>query len=86
MEAVACSCHYWECGGRERNLVKLIQETEAGKVLCVGFEKGWGRQARFDVEDVVVLMILVNGQNLVVNGGFMINEELVWSDCGEERG
>jgi hypothetical protein len=38
------------------------------------------------VEDVVVLMILVNGQNLVVNGGFMINEELVWSDCGEERG
>jgi hypothetical protein len=39
MEAVACSCHYWECGGLERNLVKLIQETEAGKVLCVEFEK-----------------------------------------------
>jgi hypothetical protein len=78
LEVVACSCYCWECGCLERNLVKLIHEMEAGKLLWVEFEKGWERQARFDVEDVVELMILVSGQYLVVNSGYMIIEELVW--------
>lgn len=46
-----------------------------------GFEKRQGRMASFsEVGDVVVLlstprMSLVNGHNLVIDGGFTINEQ-----------
>tara|TARA_R110002003_G_scaffold3_22_gene131 strand:+ start:21385 stop:21984 length:600 start_codon:yes stop_codon:yes gene_type:complete len=62
------------------DLVKPIEQTDAGKVLWDGFVQRQGRVALFEeVGDAVVMMSiprmsLVNGHNLFIDNGFTINE------------